>query len=106
MCLTSAAVKFVNLICFEDRAREVEFVMGVSVPVSRMGLAFCGEMDGDCMATRLVVDFVGVLTVEVGVSLVRFVAALGVTSGRDANEEALADKGFPSVCAVGIVKIV
>ena len=68
-----------------------------------MGLAFCGEMDGDCMATRLVVDFVGVLTVEVGESLVRFVAALGVTSGRDANEEAL---GFPSVCAVGIVKIV
>ena len=71
-----------------------------------MGLAFCGEMDGDCMATRLVVDFVGVLTVEVGESLVGFVAALGVTSGRDANEEALADKGFPSVCAVGIVKIV
>jgi hypothetical protein len=57
------------------------------------------------MAARLVVDFVGVLTVEVGVVLVRFVVALGVTSGRDANE-ALADKGFPSDCAVGIVKIV
>ena len=56
------------------------------------------------MATRLVVDFVGVLMVEVGVILVRFVVALGVTRGRDADEEALADKGFPLVCAVGIVK--
>lgn len=58
------------------------------------------------MATRLVVDFVGVLTPEVGVILVHHVVALGVTSGQVANEEALADKGFPLACAVGIVKVV
>ena len=47
--------------------------------VAFMGLSFCGEMDGDWFATRLVVVLTGVLIVRGGVTLVCVAVALGVT---------------------------
>ena len=56
--------------------------------VSRTGLSFCGEMDGDWIATRLGVVLAGVLATEEGVILECVAEALGVTRWRGVWEEA------------------
>ncbi len=52
--------------------------MSTPTRVTRTGLSFCGEVDGDWIATRLGVVLAGVLVTEEGVILECVAEALGV----------------------------
>ena len=77
--MTSSVESFVNFTCLEAWGWICPGThMSTPTRVTRTGLSFCGEVDGDWIATRLGVVLAGVLVTEEVVILECVAEALGV----------------------------